>query len=102
MGTLCSSKLLLEDEKVRVTLFDFDPGQETGWHVHEYDYVITAVTNCFMMLQHPDGSQTISEVPAGNAYSRDAGVSHNVINTSDQQMSFIEIELKNSKVAVKT
>ena len=102
MGTICSSTLLLEDEKVRVTLFDFDPGQETGWHVHEYDYVITAVTNCFMMLQHPDGSQTLSEVSAGNAYSRDAGVSHNVINISDQQMSFIEIELKNSKVAVKT
>ena len=102
MGTLCSSTLLLEDEKVRVTLFDFDPGQETGWHVHEYDYVITAVTACFMMLQNPDGRQTISEVPAGNAYIRDAGVNHNVINTSDKQMSFIEIELKNSKVAVKT
>ena len=102
MPILCLATLLLEDKNVRVTRFDFDPGQETGWHVHEYDYVITAVTNCFMMLQHPDGSQTISEVPAGNAYSRDAGVSHNVINTSDQQMSFIEIELKNSKVAVKT
>ena len=99
MGTICSSTLLLEDEKVRVTLFDFDPGQETGWHVHEYDYVITAVTDCLMMLQHPDGSQTISEVSAGNAYSKDAGVSHNVINTSGQQMSFIEIELKNSSAS---
>ena len=102
MSKICSSTLLLDDEKVRVTLFGFDPGQETGWHVHEYDYVITAVTDCFMVLQHPDGRQTVSEVPAGNAYSRDAGVSHNVINTSDQQMSFIEIESKNSKVAAET
>ena len=102
MSKTCSSTLLLDDEKLRVTLFGFDPGQETGWHVHEYDYVITAVTDCFMMLQHPDGRQTVSKVPAGNAYSRDAGVSHNVINTSDQQMSFIEIELKNSKVGSKT
>jgi quercetin dioxygenase-like cupin family protein len=99
---MCSSTLLLENEKVRVTLFDFDPGQETGWHVHEYDYVITAVTVCLMMLQHPDGRQTILEVPAGNAYSRDACVSHNVINTSDHQMSFIEIELKNSSASTKT
>ena len=102
MSILCLSTLLVEDEKVRVTRFDFDPGQETGWHVHEYDYVITAVSDCVMMLQHPDGRQTISEVPAGNAYSRDAGVSHNVINTSDQKMSFIEIELKNLNVALKT
>ena len=102
MGKICSSTLLLEDEKVRITRFDFDPGQETGWHVHEFDYVITAITDCFMLLQNPDGTQTISEVLAGNAYSRDAGVSHNVINQSEQKMSFIEVELKNSSVITKT
>jgi len=30
MDKICSSTLLVEDEKVRVTRFDFDPGQETG------------------------------------------------------------------------
>ena len=48
-------------------LFDFGPDQETGWHIHEYDYVITAITDCFMLLQHPDGTETESEVVAGNA-----------------------------------
>ena len=55
-----------------------------------------------MLLQNPDGTQTISEVLAGNAYSRDAGVSHNVINQSQQKMSFIEVELKNSSIITKT
>ena len=94
----CSSTLLVEDDKVRVTRFDFGPDQETGWHIHEHDYVITAITDCFMMLQHPDGTETESEVAAGNAYIRDAGVHHNVINTSDQKMSFIEIEFKESRL----
>ena len=98
MRNKCSSTLLVEDKKVRVTRFDFEPDQETGWHIHEYDYVITAITDCFMMLQHPDGIETDSEVAAGNAYIRDAGVHHNVINKSDQKMSFIEIEFKNSWV----
>ena len=49
MGTVCSSTLLVEDEKVRITLYDFDAGQETGWPVHEYDCVLTAVTDCFMI-----------------------------------------------------
>ena len=98
MRNKCSSTLLIEDKKVRVTRFDFEPDQETGWHIHEYDYVITAITDCFMMLQHPDGIETDSEVAAGNAYIRDAGVHHNVINKSDQKMSFIEIEFKNSWV----
>ena len=93
---ICSSTLLIEDKKFRVTRFDFEPGQETGWHVHEHDYLITSVTDCFMVIQHPDGTQTRSEVQAGSAYSRNAGVCHNVINDSERQMSFIEIEIMNS------
>ena len=98
MCSKCTSTLLVEDEKVRVTRFDFGPDQETGWHIHEYDYVITAITDCFMRLQHPDGTETESEVAAGNAYIRDAGVHHNVINISDKKMSFIEIEFKENRV----
>ena len=98
MCNKCLSTLLVEDEKVRVTRFDFGPNQETGWHIHEYDYVITAITDCFMRLQHPDGTETESQVPAGNAYIRDAGVHHNVINISDKKMSFIEIEFKENRV----
>ena len=98
MCNKCLSTLLVEDEKVRVTRFDFGPDQETGWHIHEYDYVITAITDCFMRLQHPDGTETESEVAAGNAYIRDAGVHHNVINISDKKMSFIEIEFKENHI----
>tara|TARA_B100000965_G_C19059816_1_gene527321 strand:+ start:179 stop:481 length:303 start_codon:yes stop_codon:yes gene_type:complete len=98
MCNKCLSTLLVEDEKVRVTRFDFGPDQETGWHIHEYDYVITAITDCFMLLQHPDGTETESEVAAGNAYIRDAGVHHNVINISDKKMSFIEIEFKENHI----
>lgn len=98
MRTICSSTLLVEDKKVRVTRFDFEPGQETGWHIHEHDYVITAITDCFMALQISDGTKTTSQVAAGNAYIRDAGTHHNVINISDQKMSFIEVELKNTVI----
>jgi len=95
MSNICSTTVLVADEKVRITRFDFEPGQETGWHVHEHDYVITAITDCLMMVQHPDGTQTRSEVQAGSAYSRDSGVRHNVINDSKGRMSFIEIEIMN-------
>ena len=98
MCNKCSSTLLIDDKKVRVTRFVFDPDQETGWHIHEYDYVITAITDCFMLLQHPDGTETESEVAAGNAYIRDAGVHHNVINISDKKMSFIEVEFKENRL----
>ena len=46
---------MIDDERVRVTRFDFEPGAETGWHEHGFDYVITAVTDCHMLLEEPDG-----------------------------------------------
>lgn len=85
---------LIDDDRVRVTRFDFVPGAETGWHRHEMDYVITALTDCFMLLEEPGGESREVLVPAGTVYRRDEGVEHNVINGGDEPMSFVETELK--------
>lgn len=85
---------LIDDDRVRVTRFDFAPGAETGWHRHELDYVITALTDCRMLLEEPGGETREVQVPAGTVYRRDSGVEHNVINGGDSPMSFVETELK--------
>ena len=85
---------MVEDDRVIVTRFDFEPGAETGWHTHGYDYVITAVTDCQMLLEEPGGATREVLVPAGTAYRREEGVEHNVINGGDKAMSFVEVELK--------
>jgi quercetin dioxygenase-like cupin family protein len=90
----CTADQLIDDARTRVTRFTFAPGQQTGWHRHGFDYVITALTDCHMRLEHPDGTATETTVPAGAAYRRDRGVEHNVINAGDEEMSFIEVELK--------
>lgn len=86
--------VLIEDEKVLVTRWDFEPGAETGWHRHGMDYVITTVTPCTMLLEEPGGTSRQVELEAGIAYRRDEGVEHNVVNAGTQAMAFIEIELK--------
>jgi len=85
---------LVDDDDVRVTRFTFAPDAETGWHTHGFDYVITAVTDCAMRLEAPDGTMREVLVPAGEAYRRDAGVKHNVINAGGSPMIFVETELK--------
>lgn len=85
---------LIDDDRVRVTRFDFAPGAETGWHRHEMDYVITALTDCRMLLEEPGGQSREVLVPAGTVYRRNEGVEHNVINGGDALMSFVETELK--------
>ncbi len=85
---------MIDDNRVRVTRFEFAPGAETGWHVHGLDYVITAVTDCHMLLENPDGSTQEVAVKAGESYRRNCGVEHNVINIGGADMSFVEVELK--------
>ena len=85
--------LLLEDERVRVTRFEFAPGAETGWHRHAHDYVVTALTDMTMQLEEPGGGVREVFVSAGSAYRRDAGVEHNVINDARSEMRFVEVEL---------
>ena len=85
---------LVDDDRVRVTRFDFEPGQETGWHVHGHDYVVTPVTECVMLLEEPGGGTREVTMAPGAAYRRSLGVEHNVINGGTEPMSFVEIELK--------
>ncbi len=85
---------LIDDARVRTTRFDFAPGAETGWHEHGFDYVITALTDCHLLLEEPGGATRTAKVLKGEAYRRDAGVKHNVINDGDAPMSFVEVELK--------
>ncbi len=95
--TQAQATRLVEDDAVRVTRFDFAPGAETGWHRHEMDYVITAITHCPMLLEEPGGSSREVTVRSGEAYKREAGVEHNVVNRGEAVMSFVEIELKRAK-----
>ena len=79
---------------MRVTRFDFAPDAKTGWHTHGFDYVITAITDCRMKLEDPDGTTREVLVKAGESYRRNCGVEHNVINAGDGPMAFVEVELK--------
>ena len=82
-----------DNERVKVTEWRFAPGAETGWHRHEYDYVIVPITSGKLLLETSDGS-SVSELSAGKSYFRLTGVEHNVVNASTGEFAFVEIELK--------
>jgi quercetin dioxygenase-like cupin family protein len=84
----------VEDDKVRVTRWDFDPGAETGWHRHGMAYVVTPVTDGTLLLELPGGQTMTAELKAGVSYTRGAGVEHNVVNAGTAKLSFVEVELK--------
>ncbi len=84
----------IDNERVKVTEWRFAPGAQTGWHRHERDYVVVPVADGLLLLEQPDGSTVTSQLLTGRSYARMTGVEHNVINASDHEIAFIEIELK--------
>ena len=85
---------LIDNERVRVTEWRFRPGEATGWHRHEFDYVVVPVTTGQLHLKEPDGERTI-DIVLGTPYFREEGVEHDVINPSEtDDVIFIEVEMK--------
>ena len=83
----------IENERVIVTEWRFEPGAETGWHRHEHDYIVVPGMNGKLLLQNSDG-ESIAELKEGQSYFRPAGVEHNVVNANDFEFYFVEIELR--------
>ena len=83
----------IDNDRVIVTRWRFEPGAETGWHRHEYDYVIIPGRDGQLLLQDEQGER-VADLEAGVAYFREAGVEHNVINHNDFDFFFVEVELR--------
>jgi len=82
----------IENARARVTRHRMAPGAHTGFHRHEYDYVIVPVTHGRMRVVE-GGRETITELTAGVSYFRPAGVEHDVINGGEEDLVFVEIEI---------
>lgn len=80
-----------DDGRTRVTKWNFAPGAETGWHRHEYDYIVVPVTTGPLTIVSESG-ESQAELTLGQSYTRKVGVEHNVINRNDFPFAFVEIE----------
>ena len=86
------SSVQIVNSRVLVTEWRFEPGADTGTHVHAHDYVVVPMTSGILRLDEPTGVRDV-HLLAGMSYARSAGVEHNVINANDHEFCFIEIEL---------
>lgn len=86
--------VFVDNDRVRVTEWRFAPGAATGWHRHEYDYIVTPLTTGRLKLVGPGGAVTYGELTVGKPYYRQAGVEHDVINDNPYEFAFIEVEVK--------
>jgi len=82
-----------DNPRVAITEWRFAPGAETGWHRHPLDYVVVYRTAGLMRVETKDGASPVV-IAEGASFFRKAGIEHNVINTGDAEVVFVETEIK--------
>lgn len=82
-----------DDDTIRITRWDFEPGAVTGWHQHGWPYFVVMLVAGTLRI-HDGKSETDVPLAQGQAYMRPAGVEHDVMNGSPHPIAFVEIEVK--------
>ncbi len=88
-----TARVQIDTDRVRVTEYNFEPGGSSGWHTHQFDYVVVPQTDGLLRIEDKQGVRE-SVLTAGVPYQRPAGVEHNVINGGRKPLAFTEIEIK--------
>ena len=91
---MAQAKIMIDNDRTRVTEWVFEIGEETGQHIHEFDYVVVPMSDGELKIIREDDSETISKLSKGKSYFRNKGVNHNVLNNNRFRDSFVEIEFK--------
>ena len=86
--------VFIDNDRTRVTEWRFAPGAHTGWHRHEYDYVVIPMLDGQLRIHVGEVDDVFADLRAGIPYARDVGVEHDVINANDFEYVFIEVEYK--------
>jgi mannose-6-phosphate isomerase-like protein (cupin superfamily) len=88
-----TSKIVLENDRVRVKDVTFPPGV-TGMHTHDLPHVGVVIQGGTLEFRYPDGKSETAKLEAGGVGYRDANVTHEPVNPGKTPVRVIEVELK--------
>src|ERR1700722_19623096 len=88
------SDVQVDTPEVRVTEWRLAPGSATGHHIHQMDYVILAGASGGKTIVAAHGGGSKAQLGLGKSYFRKAGVEHDVLNETADEIVFLEVELK--------
>lgn len=90
-----SSKIVLENSRVRVRDVTFPPGVlDTGMHTHEWAHVGIILTPGSLVFSEPGKPTETVKFDVGSVGYREANVTHQAANPGKTPMRVIEVELK--------
>lgn len=91
------ANIQVDETNLRSTLWSFEVGAETGWHVHQHDYLVVPAADGELLIE-TETEQFRYPLKLGHSYFRKAGIAHNVVNGSNHPIAFVEVELVQTKI----
>jgi uncharacterized cupin superfamily protein len=90
------TKLLFENDRVRVWEMVLQPGQESTYHEHSADYLFVHITKSRLeLVQHGQPSETSEQEPGFVQYTEvGSGIRHKLKNVGQSEHREILVELK--------
>lgn len=92
-ATTAIATVQVDNDLTRVTEWRFPPGTQTGMHTHELYYVVIPTTTGTLQVITPE-CESVNVLEPGGSYTRPVGTTHNVVNRSDYECAFVEVEFK--------
>ena len=88
------SKLVFENERIRVWEFTLQPGETIDAHKHEHDYFFYPIEGGTLEVTR-DSGEVRATLEAGMVYYRNGGDTHAAKNVDDHRYHEVLVELKN-------
>jgi len=89
-----TSKIVLENARVRVRDVTFPAGVSAGMHTHDLAHVGVIIQGGTLIFKSPDGKSETAKLDTGGVGYRDANVTHDPMNPGKTPVRVIEVELK--------
>lgn len=89
-----ATRLLLENERVKIWEMLLEPGASSDLHHHTMDYVLCILAGTSVDADSPDGKSFRAEVEPGQVFYVQRGDTERAVNRSDTPFREIVIELK--------
>ena len=88
------TKLIFENDRVKVWELTLQPGQAVGEHTHQHDYLILPIETSLVEVTRSGGRVEVSEYAGGSVIYRQKGETHDAKNVGTARYHQLIVELK--------
>ena len=87
------TRMIFENDKIRVWEFTLQPGESVASHRHDYDYFFYPIEGGTLEVTRASGVTRL-DLKAGKVYFRNGGDTHAAKNVDDHRYHEVLVELK--------